>query len=341
MAAGTPVEISGASALAGSASAVDLKPFLFGELPEAVQVRVTEWLSIRDLDALAVTSKSCYGLACRVGHIAAQAWETPFRLPAGTEENGLKRLHRVCSDIGFVFPNMGVFPISLFIKEALLEGCLITFWRALMFPLMVVIPAGVYIPADGPSGGASRETWIASIRDWLNDDANLVYLDQVKHLDISKEAIYRECRMTYLPYEVTRLRNLEILCCCGCALFVIPGFLRQIPTLYNLTFTSNNLRRIPKSVCELPQLIYLFLSMNKFKRIPRAIKRASGLERLYLCHNKIGRIPAWLDTMLRLEQIWLTGNPIPHETIVTLRAQSEKWFLPEPTVVVEETDAAS
>ncbi|PLX04891.1 MAG: hypothetical protein C0595_01530 [Marinilabiliales bacterium] len=79
-------------------------------------------------------------------------------------------------------------------------------------------------------------------------------------------------------------------------------------SLKKLILEANNLRRIkfPRN----SNLRSLNLSSNEFKRIPRSIRKLKNLEVLTITNNNIKRIPRFIKRMDKLKELDLSGNNI-------------------------------
>jgi len=163
-------------------------------------------------------------------------------------------------------------------------------------------------------------------------------LSQLTKLDVSLSPL------SDLPEAIVQLRNLRILFCLGCRFRSVPVVLGSLPSLYMLSFKSNQLVTIPPAALA-PTLQWLILTdnqlealpitlptglrkvmltNNKLRQLPDALVECANLELIRLADNALESLPAGLLTMPKLSWMGLAGNPI----VSRLARPAPRWFKP-------------
>ncbi|XP_051011849.1 leucine-rich repeat-containing protein 69 [Acomys russatus] len=94
-------------------------------------------------------------------------------------------------------------------------------------------------------------------------------------------------RLTSLPQEISRLRNLTY-----------------------LSISHNKLTRIPTELCSLEHLSVLYLNYNQLMCIPDEIKCLHNLQKLFLARNNIDVMPEGICHLKKLRILDIAGNVI-------------------------------
>ncbi|MBK9579065.1 MAG: leucine-rich repeat domain-containing protein [Fibrobacteres bacterium] len=154
--------------------------------------------------------------------------------------------------------------------------------------------------------------------------------DTLRVLDLSGN------RLSSLPADFSRFRNLEILFCSQNQFEVLPGVLGECPKLEMVGFksnqihsvshgslpdrlrwlilTDNRLDALPESLGERPRLQKLMLAGNRLRSLPDSLCHSSNLELLRISANGLEALPDWLFSLPRLAWLATSGNPCSWQT---------------------------
>lgn len=138
-------------------------------------------------------------------------------------------------------------------------------------------------------------------------------------------------RLSELPDDLARLKNLRILFCSDnefqhvpevlgtCAGLGMLGFkANRIETVAEgflpeslrwLILTDNRIGRLPVSVGRCVKLQKLMLAGNQLSKLPDEMAACVNLELIRLAANRFTQFPAWLFELPRLSWLGLGGNP--------------------------------
>ncbi|QQS04494.1 MAG: serine/threonine-protein kinase [Fibrobacterota bacterium] len=154
--------------------------------------------------------------------------------------------------------------------------------------------------------------------------------DTLRVLDLSGN------RLSSLPADFSRFRNLEILFCSQNQFEVLPGVLGECPKLEMVGFksnqihsvshgslpdrlrwlilTDNRLDALPESLGERPRLQKLMLAGNRLRSLPDSLCHSSNLELLRISANRLEALPDWLFSLPQLAWLATSGNPCSWQT---------------------------
>ena len=114
-------------------------------------------------------------------------------------------------------------------------------------------------------------------------------------------------RLTTLPDELPRLRNLRILFCSHNAFTEVPAVIGHCSKLQMVGFKANRISRFPGDALP-PLLRWLTLTDNCIESLPDEIGRCSELQKLLLAGNRLQRLPDSLADCQRLELLRVAAN---------------------------------
>lgn len=149
--------------------------------------------------------------------------------------------------------------------------------------------------------------------------------DTLRLLDLSGN------RLSSLPADLSRFRNLEILFCSQNRFEIVPEVLGECPRLEMVGFKSNRIRTVsasalptrlrwliltdndldalPASLGERDRLQKLMLAGNRLKTLPDSLCQHPRLELLRIAANRLESLPDWLFSLPRLAWLATSGNP--------------------------------
>lgn len=139
-------------------------------------------------------------------------------------------------------------------------------------------------------------------------------------------------RLTSLPHDLSRLKQLKIVFCSNnpftelpeglgdCQALQVVGFkacdINHVPgaalppALRWLILTDNAVEQLPEALGERPLMQKLMLAGNRLSAVPEGLAHAERLELLRLSANRFEQLPAWLTALPRLSWLALSGNPL-------------------------------
>ncbi|NEQ46071.1 MAG: serine/threonine-protein kinase [Leptolyngbya sp. SIOISBB] len=116
-------------------------------------------------------------------------------------------------------------------------------------------------------------------------------------------------RLSSLPDDLPRLRNLKVIFLNGNQFETVPEVLAQCPKLSMISFKSNQLTNLSETA--LPrQTRWLILTNNRLTTLPASLGKLTNLQKLMLAGNCLQSLPTELSTCLNLELIRLAANQL-------------------------------
>lgn len=112
-----------------------------------------------------------------------------------------------------------------------------------------------------------------------------------------------------LPASFSKLANLQILFCLGCHFESVPEVLKNLPSLYMLSFKSNRLTEIPEGRLN-TRITWLILTDNKLKALPRDIGSLHGLRKFMCTGNELESLPDDIVNCRSLELVRMADNKL-------------------------------
>ena len=117
-------------------------------------------------------------------------------------------------------------------------------------------------------------------------------------------------QISKIPDVIAELKNLESLCFWSNQISVIPDVIAELKNLESLDLSSNQISVIPDAIAELKNLESLDLSSNQISVIPDAISKLQNLTDLDLDHNKISEIPNAITELKNLTVLNISNNQV-------------------------------
>jgi internalin A len=117
-------------------------------------------------------------------------------------------------------------------------------------------------------------------------------------------------RLGYVPEEITRLRNLEVLDLSNNDLTDVPHFVGHIRSLRYLSLGGNHLHHLPTALRDLCLLQTLNLSSNTDLTLPDWLGEFKELQTLVLRDLKLREVPDFVRTLTKLRNLHLGMNSI-------------------------------
>ncbi len=114
-------------------------------------------------------------------------------------------------------------------------------------------------------------------------------------------------RLTDLPDDLPRLKNLRIAFFSGNQFRHLPAILGQCPNLEMIGFKGNLIEEVPAAALP-PNLRWLVLTDNKITKLPPEIGRCKRLQKLMLSGNLLEDLPAEMAELTGLELVRIAAN---------------------------------
>lgn len=115
-------------------------------------------------------------------------------------------------------------------------------------------------------------------------------------------------RLTFLPYDLTMLKNLQGLGLAFNDFSVFPNEVLRLPKLTTLMLNDNQLAILPSEIGDMEQLHILGLNNNLLAALPNAIGLLRRLKILGVANNYLSDLPDGFQYFQALEQLGLSGN---------------------------------
>ena len=135
--------------------------------------------------------------------------------------------------------------------------------------------------------------------------------------------------ISQVPEELTKLKNLEVLCLEGNKETILPISLGDLSKLKDLSLHQFNLEFIPKSIGNLKNLKVLRFSKFRMIQFPKQMENLNSLEIFGLYESKLESIPEFLLKLESLKEfdLWscaLKRNEISANILKQLQEQGVK-----------------
>ena len=176
---------------------------------------------------------------------------------------------------------------------------------------------------SGQLSGAKELTLAENLTEFPNEVYTLA--DTLERLDMTDN------KLSSLPDDFHRLKNLKILFISNNNFTELPSILAQCPKLSMIGFrnnqihtveenvlplttrwlilTDNALKTLPDSMGDLHLLQKCMLSGNQLTSIPESMVKCHNLELLRIAVNELDQLPIWITTLPKLSWLAYSGNP--------------------------------
>lgn len=159
-----------------------------------------------------------------------------------------------------------------------------------------------------------------------SDFNNLPNLKNLKELSLNTTGL------RFIPRQLEKLKNLEILYVFGNKINKIPAELSNCKKLKELHFSINNISEIPKFIFELQNIEVLDIAHNPIKILPKEIGQLEKLKSLWIQGTKIENLPIQIlaleleefapdDTLIEIPINDKGGEPMFKESYIKLRLE--------------------
>ncbi|MHA1329020.1 MAG: leucine-rich repeat domain-containing protein [Promethearchaeota archaeon] len=112
-------------------------------------------------------------------------------------------------------------------------------------------------------------------------------------------------RITFLPEEISELRELEWLKTFDCPFKELPESIGNLKKLKTLKIRDASLTSLPNSITHLTNLKILDISFNEIEQLPEEIGMLKNLKKLILNRNKFTEIPDSITNLKKLRVLSL------------------------------------
>ncbi len=162
------------------------------------------------------------------------------------------------------------------------------------------------------------------IRAWFEDAANQERLLSITVLNLEGK------NLRYLPEEILRLENLELLCLSNNKFTNLPEEIGNLINLQSLSLKNNKLTSLPKEIGNLRLLETLDLKNNKLTSLPKEIGNLAHLQRLDLMSNNLANLPDSIINLGEIKRLILVNNRISTNVL----SEELKSFLKDKRAIV-------
>ncbi|KAJ6249568.1 leucine-rich repeat protein soc-2 homolog-like protein [Anaeramoeba flamelloides] len=115
-------------------------------------------------------------------------------------------------------------------------------------------------------------------------------------------------RLTNLPNEIGKLKELEMLYLNNNELTTLPKGIGLLENLEELYIAHNKLEILPKEIGNLSSLRETYLQDNELIKIPKEFGSLKGLVSLYIYENKLTKLPSSFGFLTNLKKLSLSSN---------------------------------
>jgi GTPase SAR1 family protein len=160
-------------------------------------------------------------------------------------------------------------------------------------------------------------------------------------LELSGLGLPGDQRLTQIPAEVFRLKQLQVLSLRNNHLMSVPDAIAYLQNLTMLDLRYNHFENIPDAITQLQNLRVLSLSNNNLTAMPDAIAQLQNLTVLDLSHNELTAIPDAIAQLQNLTVLDLSCNrlvAVP-DTMVQLRDLTDLHLRGNRLTIVPDTIA--
>lgn len=145
---------------------------------------------------------------------------------------------------------------------------------------------------------------------YLNDmytlKGKLASFESLISFPLLKRFVIENVEMSHFPEELTKLKNLEIICLLKTGIESLPESLSAMTQLKQLRLSDFSLDGKLHAVCELKALTALALKNCSLISLPAALQQLSELEHLDLSKNTFTEIPEWIGKFKKLKTLNLS-----------------------------------
>lgn len=148
-------------------------------------------------------------------------------------------------------------------------------------------------------------------------------------------------RLSELPDDFARLKNLRIVFFSGNAFTELPTVLGRLPNLEMVGFKSNPITRVPPDALPV-RLRWLILTDNRLRELPSTLGARPRLQKLMLAGNRLESLPD-LSRCVALELVRVSANRLPSlpDSLVDLPRLAWLAFSGNPFCGTRDDDATS
>jgi Leucine-rich repeat (LRR) protein len=144
------------------------------------------------------------------------------------------------------------------------------------------------------------------------------------------ESVYklnlRRKRISSIPPEIGKLKNLEVLIISGSTVKFLPDEIGECKNLKSIIANSSRLEEIPSTLGNLKNLRTLKIDNCNLKSIPKEIGNIESLWHLSIGGNNITTVPNELSNLKNLTWLDLSDNPIEEFPECILEMENLKRF---------------
>ncbi|MEN6551494.1 MAG: COR domain-containing protein [Methanobacterium sp.] len=117
-------------------------------------------------------------------------------------------------------------------------------------------------------------------------------------------------RLTQLPPEITKLKNLTKLSLSQNLLTQLPPEIGELENLTELDLSYNRLTQLPPEIGKLKNLKILNLTRNQITQLPPEIGELKNLKSFYLTSNQLPQLPSEIRNLKNLRALYLSINQL-------------------------------